>query len=175
MSKFQFCTLIVDDNSNDLFLIHKACEGCSETELFHYLSSGNEALAYLKGEGIYSDRRKYPFPSIIITDLKMSNGGGFDVLSTIKANPEWAVIPIIILSGSADPVDIRRSYHLGAATFFIKPDGFVELRALLKLIHAYWMASALSDVDCSEKQHRSENEEFAVESILLAPPIFEIQ
>ena len=47
----------------------------------HLIGSGNEAIVYLKDEGRFADRKKFQFPRYIITDLKMPDGDGFDVLN----------------------------------------------------------------------------------------------
>ena len=41
---------------------------------------------------------------------------GFAVLEFLKRNPEWAVIPTIVLSASSDRDDIKKSYMLGASS-----------------------------------------------------------
>jgi CheY-like chemotaxis protein len=48
-----------------------------------------------------------------MTDLKMPRYDGFSVLARIKDNPQWKVIPVLVLSGSEDLDDIKRSYARG--------------------------------------------------------------
>ena len=73
------------------------------------VADGVEAIDYMTGEGKYSDRGKYPYPTFIMTDLKMPRADGFAVLEHLKANPAWATIPAVVLSASTDPDDIRTS------------------------------------------------------------------
>ena len=66
----------------------------------------------MMGEGKYADRDKFAYPTFIITDLKMPRRDGFAVLGFLKSNPEWAMIPTIVFSGSADLDDIKEAYML---------------------------------------------------------------
>ena|SRR5688572_10136648 len=54
---------------------------------FQTVSSGNQAIAYLNGEGKFNDRSTFEFPGYIITDLEMRDRDGFAVLDFLKSNP----------------------------------------------------------------------------------------
>src|SRR5687768_12867734 len=63
--------LLVEDDSNDALLVQRAFSRNGINNAVHSSVDGEDAINYLKGEGKYSDRGKYPFPSLLITDLKM--------------------------------------------------------------------------------------------------------
>ena len=109
--------------------------------------NGDDAIAYLKGDGKYSDRSQFEFPSYILTDLKMAPGDGFNILQFIKENPALSIIPVVMLSSSDDDDDIRHAYLLGASSFFVKPVGLNALQALLQDIHNYWTKCEVPQVD----------------------------
>jgi CheY-like chemotaxis protein len=44
----------------------------------------------------------FPYTTFIITDLKMPQMSGLEVLAHIKANPAFAVIPTVVLTASSD-------------------------------------------------------------------------
>lgn len=111
------------------------------------MSSGNEAIGYLKGEGKFKDRRLFEFPSYIITDLGMPDGDGFEVLLFLKTNPALSVIPVVMLSSSDDPDDVRHAYLLGVSSFFAKPPPGDGLKELVRRIHEYWVACEVPEVD----------------------------
>jgi CheY-like chemotaxis protein len=144
--------LVVDDDPNDLMLLQSAFRAAGVTSPIQTASSGDEAVAYLSGEGKFSDRNAYAYPDFVITDLKMPNGDGFAVLEHFKANPEWAVIPTVVLSGSQDNDDIRKAYLLGASAYHTKPSSPTALRTLVKVLHDYWLLCELPEVDRSGKQ-----------------------
>src|SRR5689334_20743292 len=114
MKKYHATILVVEDDPNDQFLVERAFRKIGVTDPIQVVGDGAEAIAYMMGEGKYADRAIYAYPTFIITDLKMPRGDGFTVLEFLKGNPEWAVIPTIVLSASSDPDDIKKSYMLGA-------------------------------------------------------------
>lgn len=56
-------------------------------------------------------------------------------------NPEYRVIPTIVLSSSRMETDVEHSYRLGANTFMVKPSNFDDLAQLIKKMHDYWEVS----------------------------------
>jgi CheY-like chemotaxis protein len=152
MMKRRFTILAIDDDPNDRHFLNKALQQVAPETTIHLMEGGQEAIAYLMGEGKYSDRAEFPYPTFIITDLKMPAIDGFDVLEHIKSNPAWAVIPTIVWSGSLDPDDIRTAYLLGASSYQAKPAGYELILAQMKTVHDYWMNCLVPEVDFSGKQ-----------------------
>jgi CheY-like chemotaxis protein len=151
MGKTSLVILVVDDDPNDLTRIRSAFHAVGVTARVQTAESGEEAIAYLRGEGKLSDRGIYPYPDFVITDLKMPGADGFAILEHFKRNPEWAVIPTVVLSGSQDNDDIRKAYLLGASAYHVKPSSTAALRALVKALHDYWLTCELPEVDRSGK------------------------
>jgi len=155
MTRYEKTILVVEDDPNDRDLIEMAFRGVGVTGPIHLLSDGEQAIAYMMGEGPYADRHKYAYPSFITTDLNMPIADGFAVLEHLKANPEWAVIPTVVLSSSTDPDDIRTAYLLGASTYHFKPADFEELKCQLKILHDYWMTCEIPEVEPSGRHIRT--------------------
>jgi CheY-like chemotaxis protein len=55
-----------------------------------------------------------PLPAVILLDLKLPKVSGPEVLRRIKEHPRFRMIPVVILTSSAEDVDIQNTYHLGA-------------------------------------------------------------
>jgi CheY-like chemotaxis protein len=144
--------LAIDDSRDDQDLITRAFRMNGVTCHISWASSGNEAIAYLQGEGQFSDRSRFPYPTFIMTDLKMPNGDGFSVLEHLKSKPEWAVIPTLVFTGSADLDDIKRSYMLGAGSYIVKRGNFSEMRRVLKVFYDYWLECETPAIDASGKR-----------------------
>jgi CheY-like chemotaxis protein len=157
MTKYGSTILVVEDEPHDQEFIVKAFRDLGLSGPILTVDDGLQAIAYMMGEDKYSDRTKYPYPTFIITDLKMPGAGadGFAVLEHLKANPAWAIIPTVVLSASSDPDDVRTAYLLGASSYLLKPRGFTELRSLLKTVHEYWTVCQIPEVDTSGKQRRT--------------------
>ena len=144
--------MVVEDDPNDQVLIERAFRKIGVTDPIQIVRDGIEAIAYMMGEGKYSDRQKYAYPTFIITDLKMPRADGFAVLEFLKSNPQWKVIPAIVLSASADLDDIKKSYMLGASSYHVKPQSHEALQHQLKVINDYWMTCEVPEVDSTGKQ-----------------------
>jgi CheY-like chemotaxis protein len=157
MRPSNFTILIVEDDRDEQALITLAFRQNGITQGFQCLSSGDEAIAYLKGAGKYSDRSRFPYPSFIMTDLKMAAGDGLSVLEHLKSVPELSIIPTIVFSGSADPDDIKKSYMLGASSYLTKPVKFDDMRSLLKLTYDYWRQCRIPEVDITGKRVKTES------------------
>ena len=91
---------------------------------------GEEAIAYLKGEGPYADRTQYPLPVVVLLDLNIPKVNGFNVLAFVRSQPGLKRIPIIILTSSSRNEDVERAYDMGANAFLVKPAALSELIAM---------------------------------------------
>jgi len=157
MKTYHSTILVVDDDPNDLILIETAFRAIGVKDPIHTVSGGREAIAYMMGEGKFSDRRVYGYPTFITTDLKMPGADGFDVLEHLKNNPEWAIIPTVVLTSSRDLDDIKKAYMLGASSYHVKPNSSEELRQQLKVLHDYWMTCEVPEADSTGRQLRTDS------------------
>jgi len=130
--------LIAEDDENDAIILQRALRAAGFNNPFHISKNGADVIRYLKGEVPYSDRQKYRFPRIVITDLKMPELDGFQLLEWLQKHPECNVIPRIVLSASQQDSDIQRAYKLGVNSYLVKPIKFEELVANLRLALDYW-------------------------------------
>lgn len=152
MQKYFATILVVEDDENDQLLLRRAIKGAGIESPVHIVNDGAEAIAYMMGEGKYSDRKTYAYPTFIMTDLKMPRVDGFGVLEFLKGNPEWAVIPTVVLSASTDRDDIKKAYMLGASSYHVKPNSPAELLHQIKVLNSYWLTCEMPEVDSTGKQ-----------------------
>ena len=138
MKAQQRTILVADDNAHDRMFTVNALKSLETSCSIQEVASGNEAIAYLNGEGQFSDRNKFQFPGYIITDLKMDDGDGLELLNFLWTHHDKCVVPVIVLSGSGDADDVRQSYALGASGFLVKPHEPEELRSLLKKLFDFF-------------------------------------
>jgi len=116
--------LLVEDREDDVFLVRRAFEKAYLLNPLQVVRNGEEAVAYLKGEGTYANRAGYPLPSLILLDLKLPGMDGFDVLRWIRQEPNFGSLPVIVLTSSEQIRDVNRAYQLGANSFLVKPTDF---------------------------------------------------
>ena len=129
--------LLVDDNEDDVFLMHRAFKKAEFTFPVQQARNGEEAIAYLKGEGVYSNREEYPVPSMMLLDLNMPKKNGFEVLAWIKTRPELQGLRVVVTTASTRPEDVTRAYDLGATSFLVKPSALAELGAMVRTLRDF--------------------------------------
>jgi CheY-like chemotaxis protein len=135
----QAVILLIEDSEDDVFLARRAFNRAALLNPLHVVSTGEEALAYLRGEGIYAIRSEYPLPGLILLDLDMPTMDGFEVIQWIRAEPGLSSTVVVVLTSSADMSDINRAHQLGANSFLVKPLHFGDFVELSRMLRDYWM------------------------------------
>ena len=141
MDDSNYTILLVEDDENDATLMKMAFEKNKILNPVQWVKDGLEAVAYLNGEGDYADRSKYPFPEVLLLDLKMPRMSGLELLAWIAEHPAFKIIPTIIMTSSRQELDIEKAYNLGANTYMTKPCSFDELAQMVQVTHEYWAMS----------------------------------
>jgi CheY-like chemotaxis protein len=134
-----FVILIIEDREEDILLMKRAFERAAIRNPLHFVRTGEEAIAYLKGEGKYSNRAEYPLPVLVLLDIKMPGMDGFEVLEWIRQEDGVRGLPVIMLTSSGDIRDVNRAYQLGANSFFVKEFDFEDSVQFSKLLQRYWL------------------------------------
>ncbi|MFN7140002.1 MAG: response regulator [Limisphaerales bacterium] len=132
--------LYVEDDPDDALLVQRAFRKLNILSPLHHVEDGEEATKYLLGTGTYADRRKYPFPRVMLADLKLPRRNGLELLEWLrKQRSSLRRLPVIILTSSNQMCDINEAYELGVNSYLIKPAGFDDLCSALKVVHQYWL------------------------------------
>jgi len=135
----QSLILLADDSAEDTFIIRQAFERAHVPNPLHAVSSGDEAISYLKAEGRYANREEYPLPDLFLLDLKMPGLDGFDVLRWIRRQPGLGSMRVVVLTSSDQLHDVNQAYQLGANSFMVKPADFDNFIELGKSLQNYWL------------------------------------
>lgn len=130
--------LVAEDDAEDQMLVKDAMEESRLSNRIHFVSDGEELLAYLRHEGPYGDTEKYPRPGLILLDLNMPRKDGREAMKEIKSDPKLRVIPIVVLTTSKAEEDIVRTYDLGVNSFITKPVSFSALVNVMQTLGKYW-------------------------------------
>jgi CheY-like chemotaxis protein len=140
------CVLIVDDREDDRMLLDRALRKLDVSNMILHLEDGEDAIAYLRGGGRFSDRTLYPFPSVLFLDLRMSRVSGYQVLDWIGRQQMKKGLLVIVLSDMHQTEAISRAYHLGADSFLIKPAKEADLQEFILSFPSYWeLAASVSE------------------------------
>jgi CheY-like chemotaxis protein len=130
--------LIVEDDPVDREMIALAFKRAAVERPVVTVSDGQEALEYLTGEGPSKKRRPGELPKVVVLDLDMPRMDGFEFMQKMKAQPELAGIPVVVLTTSQFDQDLSRSYTAGASSCITKPGDFEQLVEIARAIETYW-------------------------------------
>jgi CheY-like chemotaxis protein len=131
--------LHVEDDENDRLLLAIAHQRANVPSHLIGVGDGEQAIAYLQGDGAYSDRNRTPIPDLVLLDLKLPLKSGFDVLEWIRGRDTLKDLPVIILSSSPHETDIERAFGGGANSYFVKPVSVAAMVELMKRLSANWL------------------------------------
>src|ERR1041385_1243796 len=139
MSKTPCPILAAEDEESDRMILELAFERAKLPHPLLIVRDGQEAVDYLSGKGDYADRSAHPRPALLILDLKMPRLNGFDVLAWLAEQPEFKQMPVVMLSSSANELDMNKARQLGACEYFVKPHRLDELVRIAHQMQARWL------------------------------------
>jgi CheY-like chemotaxis protein len=130
--------LVAEDNANDFVLLQLAFQRSGLSHKIFRARDGEETLQFLHGQGAFADRTAYPFPKLLLLDLKMPKVGGFDVLERLREKP-MPDLSVVVLSSSFLEEDKQRARELGAQDYLVKAEDFDGAINLAKTVHDRWL------------------------------------
>jgi two-component system, response regulator len=131
--------LLIEDNPNDAELAIRALRKNYPDRNILHLLDGEEAISYFFPNGIESHEVTQKLPKVILLDLKLPRVDGFEVLKIIKSHISTRLLPVVILSSSAEKIDIQKCYAMGANSYIVKPVDFDSYRDTVANIGHYWL------------------------------------
>ena len=139
--------LQVEDDPNDVFFLQHAMKKTGMANPVQVVSDGQEAIDYLRGAGKFADREKFPFPSLVLLDLKLPYVMGLDVLRWIRQQQGMTMV-VLLLTASGEEADIVTAYRLGANAFLTKPSDVWKLEEMVKAIQDFWLIHNITPQEC---------------------------
>lgn len=131
--------LLVEDSDDDVLLIQRAFKKGNVINPLQVVRKGEDAVAYLKGEGLYANRAEYPLPSLVLLDLKLPGLDGFQVLNWIRKQPNLQAMRVVVLTSSDTIRDVNLAYQLGANSFLVKPVDFERFVEISQALKGFWL------------------------------------
>lgn len=133
-----YLILLVEDSPDDELFTRKALTRMRMTTSVLVAKDGGEALELLRGN----------VPDLVLLDLKMPRIDGIEVLRQIRAQPQLHQVPVIVLSSSDEPRDVRACYENGANSYVRKPVDYEAYVDVVFQIGDYWLnTNHRTDVD----------------------------
>jgi CheY-like chemotaxis protein len=131
--------LLVEDNIDDVLLTQRAFRKAGVQASLQVAADGDEAVAYLRGDGAYADRAAHPMPALVLLDWKLPKRSGREVLQWVRQQPQFATLPVVVLTSSREQEDIDRAYGAGANSYLQKPVMLDNLTELSSRLEGYWL------------------------------------
>ncbi len=134
-----YTVLLVEDDPDDVILTQRAFKKASVANPLHVVTDGEEAVAYLSGQGRFADRAEHPLPMLLLLDLKLLRRSGLEVLEWLRAQPGLRRLPVVVLTSSKESRDVNRAYDLGVNSYLVKPVAFDSLQEMVHSLGFYWL------------------------------------
>ena len=115
--------LYVDDSVDDQLLAVEAVEATGRANDLRVAGSAIEVWTTL----LARLEKDLPLPSLLVVDLRMPQVDGHLLMDKLAEDPDLSVIPVVVLTTSADPMDIRTANSNGAYRYHEKPHRFEDL------------------------------------------------
>jgi len=131
--------LLVEDNPDDVDLTLRAFSKSRIANDVVVARDGAEALEYLTSTGKYAGKDVRELPQVVLLDLHLPKISGFEVLRAIRADPNTKLLPVVILTSSAEENDILESYGLGVNSYIRKPVDFHLFTETVRNLGMYWL------------------------------------
>ncbi|MCA8920031.1 MAG: response regulator [Planctomycetes bacterium] len=121
--------LLADDDAGHATLIRNNLRDVGLRNTMRHFEDGQQVLDFLnaKPNGVNIDKSN---AYMLLLDVHMPKVNGVEVLRHVKADPELRLIPVIMLTTTDDPREIRTCHELGCNEYITKPvgyDQFVEV------------------------------------------------
>lgn len=132
MSDRMLNILLVEDDEVDVMNVRRAFERNNVSNPLFVAGNGLEALEMLRDGQVPNERR------LILLDLNMPKMNGIEFLQALRADPELASTPVVVLTTSNDDQDKIDAYNLNVAGYLLKPVTFSNFCERMATLNKYW-------------------------------------
>lgn len=123
--------LVVEDDGSYRWVIRRLLETAFGDEIaVEEASTGDGAIERLDSGTL---------PDLVLLDLSLPGADGFTILKRIREDERTRPVPVIVVTSSQEPSDVRRAYELGANSFVSKSDSPEKTLQRLRLLPVYWL------------------------------------
>jgi len=135
----QRTVLLIASNPREVQQTRRTFEQVGLHPILQVVSDGEEALAYLRREGLYSEHPQAPCPDVVVLDLPLPRLGGLELLQCLKQDPQLKHVPIIVLAPSRGADEVRQVYAAGANAYLCKPAEGSQFAQVMEHLGRFWL------------------------------------
>jgi two-component system response regulator len=127
--------LLVDDDEDCLMFIRDAIADANIRNPVYEVTSGADALDFLKRRGPHADA---PAIGLVYLDIEMPGMNGQDVLKAIRADRQLDHVPVVMMTGVTDDREKLEAAQNGANSYTVKPHYPGEFMQTVISATSYW-------------------------------------
>ena len=127
--------LLVEDNWGDIVLIREAFSQSGLNVKLSVVTDGEEALAYLEGQGKYAQVAR---PDFVLLDINLPRMDGRVFLRRLRSHQRLGEMPVVVLTSSKLDSDMREMAELGISGYLVKPSDLYGFQEVVKRIGTFW-------------------------------------
>jgi CheY-like chemotaxis protein len=132
MSEKMLNILLVEDDAVDVMNVKRSFERNHVSNPLFVAGNGIEALQMLRGDEVPRERR------LVLLDLNMPKMNGIEFLQELRADPDLASTPVVVLTTSNDDQDKIDAYNFNVAGYLLKPVTFTSFCERMATLNKYW-------------------------------------
>lgn len=121
--------LLAEDEESDVLITRRALSRCSTPAVLEVVRDGQALVERL---------REGPRPDLILLDFNLPKVSGLEALQSIKEDPKICTIPVLMLTTSERPEEIRAAYERGVNAFIVKPIRFARFVEVMEALLLFW-------------------------------------
>lgn len=135
MSKEKSTILVVEDNPDDQVLTIRALKNASPSSTIVLKEDGQSALDYL----FDADSPDLDALRVILLDFKLPRVNGLEVLKCLRSCPDTDWLPVVMVTSSDEPQELKEAYRLGVNSFITKQLDYKQFSEQMKVLAEYWL------------------------------------
>lgn len=139
MAMDEYSILVVEDNPDDQILTMRAFRNASPNSPIILREDGQAALDFLFGTDTCERSAQLDSVGVILLDLKLPKVSGLEVLRRIRSSPDTDWLPVVMMTSSDEPQELREAYRLGANSFVTKQIDYSKFSQQMSLLARYWL------------------------------------
>jgi CheY-like chemotaxis protein len=147
LAKNEITILIAEDDDGHAELIIDNLREAGLTNDITRFRDGQEALDFLTGPPNTPETRHTGTAYLLLLDIRMPRLDGIETLRRIKADPELHKMPVIMLTTTDDPREVKNCYELGCSCYITKPVDYNNFSEMLNRLGLFLMVVQVPDIN----------------------------
>lgn len=129
--------LLVEDNPGDVLLLKTALKNARVANRMTVAINADEALDVLHRRNGHENDDPI---DIALFDINLPGVSGIELLRQVKEDDDLKQMPVIMLTSSDEPDDIRSSYEAHANCYLTKPVEVTKLMEMAQTLGDFWFS-----------------------------------